>query len=414
MSINVDYVFPKKAENILKASAGFIKTNSANVEVYENATVLPAVQFNDYDVSHGRGGVIDSKGNYIESSKTKARIQGKYDPDEYEIVDQKVVFCGFFNKAWGHYITEGVSRLWYALKNDETVDSYVFIEEKDGNKTFNGNYLAFLKLLGIDKKVKLINKPTRFSSVLIPEEGFVYNEYYTDEFVKMYQHINAKGLAQYTGPVYEKVFFSKRKCEISLISNLNEKFVDKFFEKNGFKIFYPERLSLVDTIGILQNAKIFCGLSSSLTHNQLFGHANQTLLSIEKQAFYTPYQIFVANITGCECVFIDAYRGIFTVNSAGPFIFDYTDHLHRYVVDHHMIPGKPMSEYKFRKIFKKYLAYYFNFNMELPPDYMYRQYIIDMTRETYNDTVKNKKVFQLSFYNRVALKLKRLWLKYFG
>lgn len=409
----LDYVYPSKAKYIAEARDRFVNRKTSIVEVYDNAIILPAVQFNDYDVSHGRGGVVDSDGNYVEISKTKARVVGKYDVDNYETVDEKVVYCGFFNKAWGHFLTEVVSRLWYVLKNDDTIDSYVFIEEKDGNKQFNGNYLEFLKMLGIADKVQIINKPTKFKTVVVPEEGLVYDEYYTDEFVKMYEYINSKGLSQYTGPKYDKVFFSKRKCEISIMSNLNEKFVDKFFEKNGYKILYPERLSLIETIGIMQNAKSFCALSSSLAHNQLFGHADQTMISIEKQAFFNPYQIFVANITGCECVFIDACRSIFPVNAGGPFIFDYTDYLDKYVNDNGLIPGKAMSNHKFKKIYRQYLVNYFYFNYSYPPDYMYRQYIVDMTREAYDDTVHSEKVFTLSLFQRVAFKLKKTRLKLF-
>lgn len=414
MYYNFDYVFPKKAETLKAAARQFVKKNSSEVLLFKNATILPVKNFGDIDVSHGRGGVIDSQGRYIEQSKTKARVGGAYEVNECEFVDKKVVYCGFFNKAWGHFLTEVVSRLWYALKNDVSIDSYVFIEEENANKSFHGNYIEFLKLLGIDNKVEIINRPTKYAEVVIPEEGLVYNEYYTEEFKKMYEYINQKALSQYNGPKYDKVFFSKRKCEISIISNLNEKFVDKFFEKNGYKIFYPERLTLIETIGIMQNAKYFCALSSSLAHNQLFGHENQTMISIEKQAFYNPYQIFVANITGCECVFIDACRSVFTVGAAGPFIFDYTDYLDKYVKDNNMIPGKPMSEFKFKRIFKKYLAYYFNFNIELPPDYMYQKHILDLQREAYNHTVQSKKLFQLSFYNRVMIKLKKLKLKYLG
>lgn len=410
MSYVLDYVYPSKAKAIMKARDCFKKIDSSIVEVYENATILPAIQFNDYDVSHGRGGVIDQYGNYIEMSKQKARVQGYYDPSEYgiDLSDKKVVYCGFFNKAWGHFLTEVVARLWYALKNDQSIDFYVFIDTLGGNKVFSGNYLEFLKLLGIADKVKIINKPTRFSQVVLPEEGLVYNEHFTQEFVNLYKYINQKGLEKYKGKKYDKVFFSKRKCTISVESNLNEKFIDKYFEKNGYKIFYPERLSLIDTIGIMQNAKYFCALSSSLAHNQLFGHSNQTMISIEKQAFYNPYQIFVANITDCECIFIDACRSIFTVCSAGPFIFDYTKFLDQYARDNHMVIDKPMSELKFKRLFKRYLAYYFDFNIDFPPDYMYQQYILDMTREAYNDTVKSKKVFRMSLYNRILLKMKKM------
>ena len=125
MGLNVNYVYPAKAKYILEAGERFVKKNSAKVEVYENATILPVVKFEDYDVAYGRGGVVDCNGNYVESSKTKGRIGGKYVCDDYEVRDEKVVFCGFFNKMWGHYLTEVVSRLWYVLKNDETIDSYV-------------------------------------------------------------------------------------------------------------------------------------------------------------------------------------------------------------------------------------------------------------------------------------------------
>ena len=409
MSFVLDYVYPSKAKAIAEARDKFRKVDSAIVETYDNATILPIVKFDDYDVSHGRGGVIDENGNYVELSKQKARVQGYYDPSEYGIVEsnETIVYCGFFNKAWGHFLTEVVSRLWYSLRNDKSVDAYVFFDVLDGNKQFSGNYFEFLKLLGIADKVKIINKPTRYKRVIIPEEGLVYNDHYTQEFINLYQFINKKGLELYSGEKYDKVFFSKRRCTISAESNLNEKFVDKYFEKNGYQIFYPENLSLIDTIGIMQNAKSFCALSSSLAHNQLFGHSNQTMISIEKQAFYNPYQIFVANITGCECVFIDACRSIFTVCSAGPFIFDYTRFLDQYAKDNDMIQGKPMSEWKFKRLFKRYLAYYFDFNVELPPDWMYQQYVVDMTREAYNDTVKSKKVFRMSLYNRVILKVKK-------
>ena len=409
MGYVLNYVYPSKAKAIAEARDRFAKRDSAIVETYENATILPAVQFHDYDVSHGRGGVIDADGNYIESSKQVARVQGYYNPDEYSVdyCNETVVFCGFFHKAWGHFITEVVSRLWYALKNDSSVDAYVFIDSMGGNTRFTNNYLEFLKLLGISDKVRIINKPTRYSKVIVPEAGFVYGQYYTQEYKNMYQYINKKGLEQYKGEKYEKVFFSKRRCTISAESNLNEKFIDKYFKKNGYQIFYPEKLSLVDTIGIMQNAKFFCALSSSLAHNQLFGHEKQIMISIEKQASFNPYQIFVANITNCKCIFIDACRSIFTVNSAGPFIFDYTKFLDQYAKDHQMTLSKPMSEWKFKRIFKKYLAYYFDINMELPPDYMFKQSRIDMTREAYNDTVKTKKVFRLSIYNRIILKVKK-------
>ena len=405
------YVFPQKAKYIKNQVDSFHEISNDSHKRYPGALVLPAKKYDDYDVSHGRGGVVDENGRYIENSSTRARVRGQYTPDEFEICNKTVVYCGFFHKVWGHFITETISRLWYSLKQDPTVDAYIFIDMYNGNNSFTGNYYEFIKLLGIENKVLVINKPTRFKEVIIPFNGFDYGNYYTKQYVDMYNYIIQKGLSLYKGKTYERVYFSKRSLEISLMSNLNGRFLDRYFKKNGFKIFYPERLSLVDTIGIIQNAKIFAGISSSLAHNQLFGNENQIMVSIEKQAFYNPYQVFISKITGCRCIFVDACRHIFTVNAAGPFIFDYTKHLDMFTKDYNFKPSKSMSYFKYRHIFKKYMIYYFNFNNHMPPDYMYRQYVVDMSREMYNDTIETGNIFQMSLYQRCLLRLKKEILK---
>ena len=411
--IVTDYVFPAKAKAILNQENLFQKSEKCNTYSFPNATVLPAKKTENCSASQGCGGVADSNGNYIEISRTKARVDGKYDFCESEIVkscDETVVFCGYFHKVWGHFITESVSRLWYALEHHTEIDRYVFIGDYGSDVSFSGNYLLFLKLLGLAEKVTVITLPTKFKKVIIPDHGFVYNEYYTDQYVRMYDYINAKGLALYQGKTYERVFFSKRLIDSSIISNINEKVLDEFFKKNGYEIFYPEKLTLVETIGILQNAKFFAGQTSSLSHNLLFANQNVTMISLEKQAFHNPYQVFVGKIKNCKTIYIDACRHLFPVCSAGPFLFDYTEKLDKFAKDYNLAPSKSMSKVQYRRNLKKYFISYFDLNNKMPPDYMYRQYVIDMAREMYDDTVSTSDVFKISVFRRVILKLKKVYL----
>ena len=97
--------------------------------------------------------------------------------------------------------------------------------------------------------------------------------------------------------------------------------------------------------------------------------------------------------------------------SFGPFIYDYTDSLEKYVKDNNMIPSKRMSNFKFRRIFKKYMIYYFNIHQTLPPDYMYRPYVLAMEREAYEETINQCKIFNISLYQRIMIKLKKIMLK---
>lgn len=60
------------------------------------------------------------------------------------------------------------------------------------------------------------------------------------------------------------------------------------------------------------------------------------------------------------------------------------------------------------------MIFYFDLNNVLPPDWMYRQYIIDMSRDAYNDTIRNGKIFHMSLYNRVKMKLRKIFFNLFG
>lgn len=408
--INTDYIFSAKASAIFNQAELLCKKSFNDIHEFRESVVLPAKKTDKCTSSQGCGGVVDANGEYVKISKTKARVEGKYDYniDDLDISNLTVVFCGYYHKAWGHFITESISRLWYALEKNPEVDRYVFIGDYGKESCFSGNYLEFLKLLGIADKTEIIIRPTKYKKVIIPDNGFVYNEYYTEKYVQMFNTINERGLSLYDGEKYEKVFFSKRLIDSSIMSNINEKVIDTFFKQNGYKIFYPERLSLIDTIGILQNARFFAGLTSSLSHNLLFADSNTTMISIEKQAFHNPYQVFVGKIKECETIYIDACRHLFPVCAGGPFFFDYTEHLDKFAKDFKMIPGKRMSKHKYRKNLKKYFVYYFDLNNKMPPDYMYRQYVIDMAREMYDDTIEKSDVFMPSLYQRGIIKCKKI------
>ena len=92
MRFNLDYVYDTKKEEIQREANNFVKSASSNIITLKNAKILPVVNYNDYDVSAGRGGVVDENGNYVEMSKTKARVVGKYEikNDECKFIDKKV------------------------------------------------------------------------------------------------------------------------------------------------------------------------------------------------------------------------------------------------------------------------------------------------------------------------------------
>ena len=142
--INYTYLREKKAD-VLKEweKNGVRKNHSLEFSIHDNATILPLQKFENDNLLFGRGGVVDKNGAYIDKSGIQQRIFNSYDFKNSFFVNQKVVYCGYFVHHWGHFLVEGVSRLWYFLKNDSTVDKYIFFDDSGRNSNITGNYKEF-------------------------------------------------------------------------------------------------------------------------------------------------------------------------------------------------------------------------------------------------------------------------------
>ena len=177
---NLKYIddFMKKEYEEISQEDYFLNKELSVTEV-EDGIILPVLNTNKYNTSKGAGGVIDKELNYIESSaqlayNMKNRVYGKYDieNEKIEYDNETVIYGNFFYKHWGHFIIDIVSRLWYLLEdNSENKAKIVFTTMiNDEHTKIDGNYKEFLNLFGIsDDRILLINKPTKFKKIIIPE-----------------------------------------------------------------------------------------------------------------------------------------------------------------------------------------------------------------------------------------------------
>ena len=157
--IDYRYMRPKKAA-ALKQWCDFPVEIRENPTIWQgsNATILPLRK--DPSLQFGRGGVVDCNGSYVDMSAIPLRVQHSYPFENAPFRDEKVVYCGYLINHWGHFLIEAVTRLWYFLENDTTIDKYVFFIEENADREITGNYLEFLKLLKIWDKLEIINTPT--------------------------------------------------------------------------------------------------------------------------------------------------------------------------------------------------------------------------------------------------------------
>lgn len=360
--INYSYLRPKKAKALKNwTEKSFIKRTDIKAYSYKNATILPLKKFESDNLLFGRGGVVDENGKYIDISAIDNRVQNSYEYTSPLKEDKKVVYCGYLVNQWGHFLVEAVSRMWYFLKNDSSIDNYVFFVSEDEQRGLYGNYKEFFELLGVYNKIEIINKPTTFNEVIIPERGYKWREYYSDEYKNIFDTIAKNIKIDFDLNKYEKIFFTRSQLNKVSETEFGTEMIDNFFEKNGYKIIAPEKYSLSEMIFYIRNAKICAFVSGSLPHNMLFGNDGQELIILERNIYNNEIQVDVNHIKDLNVTYIDANIGIYPINLGyGPFIMSYRGMLERFCTDNNMTPPdeKFYTKQYLKKCFKKYIKCY--------------------------------------------------------
>ena len=358
-TVDYRYLRPRKAAALKRWHDAQLEVRN-DLEVWRgaNATILPLRK--DPALQFGRGGVVDSRGEYQTMSSIPGRIDYGYAFENPEFVDQKVVYCGYMINHWGHFLIEAVCRLWYFLENDDTVDQYVFFLDENENREIKGNYREFLKLLGIWDKVVFINKPTTYREVLVPELSLKCRTYYSPKYREMFDIIADNVVPDPAWQPLEKIYYSRSQLSKGIPFEFGFDMLDDFYAKNSYTILYPERVPLGQMIFYIRNARVVASLSGTLPHNMLFARNGQKVEIVERCVINIDNQVDVNQIRDLDVVNIDANIPIYTINFVGPFIMGYTPELQRFAEDNGFLPpdAKYLTEKYYKTCFVRYMKAY--------------------------------------------------------
>ena len=359
MNIQYQYLRPKKAEALKKWVEDPVEIRETpTVSRIKNATVLPLRR--DGGLLFGRGGVLDEYGEYVPSSGIPGRVEGSYPLENAEYRDEKVVYCGYLVNHWGHFLIEGVTRLWYFLENDPTIDKYVYFVEENDPREIKGNFRRFLELLKIWDKLEIIRKPVRYREVLIPELGIHMRSAYTPKLRKVFDTVAENITVDPGWQASEKIFFSRSQLKKAGFFERGCDMMDDFFGRNGYRILFPEKLTLDEMVYAIRNAKTVASLSGSLPHNMLFARNGQNLEIAERLVLNIDNQVDVNRIRDLNVVYIDAHYPLYPVDFTGPIVLGYTPELARFAQDRGYQPpdGKYLTERRKKECFVHYMKAY--------------------------------------------------------
>ncbi len=371
--INYQYLRPHKAD-ALKQWCDFPVEVRNDPEVWrgKNATILPLKRDPSFGLLFGKGGVVTEEGEYLSLSCIPGRVQHAYPVENPEYRDETVVYCGYLVNHWGHFLIEGVTRLWYFLENDPTVDKYVFFVDENEERQIKGNYREVLELLKIWDKLEIINKPTTYREVIVPELGIHMRTAYTPKLVNVFDAIADNVVPDPSWETPEKIYYSRSQFAKGIPFEFGFDSLDNFFAKNGYTILYPEKVPLSRMIHYIRNSKVVATLSGSLPHNMLFARNGQKVEIIERLVISDDNQTDVNRMRELDVVYVDANIPLYTIDFVGPFIMGYTPELQRFAADRGYLP--PDEQYLTKKYLKNCFRNYMKAYIDL---YNYNWFIDD-------------------------------------
>lgn len=315
----------------------YCMAEDAKVQIIKNGIILPARKEKvpgmiDYATA---GGVCDENFQFI-AGWTRKCVEGgmnksclnsyQVEESELQIKHERVVFGGVIDSHFGHFFTEGLSRLWWVVQHPDDYEKLVFVMTNEVKDYFSVLY----QLLEIpEEKVEYVESPVRYDEVLVPDETMYLWSGYKKELNIVYDKI----VSNLPKSPYEKVYFTR--TQFVKQDCINEEYFEGYFRDKGYQIVAPEQLPVIEQLSIAAGAKEVACVCGSLSHFALFAapRTKYIILNRVRDHYFVP-QILINQMRNIEDVFIDIADNYFPVRfNRGCFLMQPNKFWNAWLVD---------------------------------------------------------------------------------
>lgn len=247
------------------------------IECYPGGVLFPDFMREEYGAYDAELKPIASAVSYSGDKSYQRHINA---PSPRKIVpsDDDAVYCGsgMFNH-FGHFLVESTNRLYPFLDKKYAHCKFVFVPAKKSHKIPKYAY-EMLGLLGIKpENIILLQKPTRFRRLYIPHQAFNLYRNTSDAQRDTWAQI-AKNAHIRTH--YKKIYMSR--AAMGDRKTYGEEQIQRIFQKNGYKIIYPEKLPLNDQIALVHNCTHLAGCAGTALHMAAFMKPGGRVIQIKR------------------------------------------------------------------------------------------------------------------------------------
>lgn len=251
--------------------------------IITDATVFPCVGSREISSAVG---VVDSSGQFCELSAlrrsggavTEMPITSPLKPGLK--LDISAIYGGFLKRHIGHFILEGLARLWI-VPNQRT--PIVWASGSPSLKMYQKELLSFI---GISPNRFLFPKrPCQIRKLIVPDQGFsISSSFHRDHAAFLSKNHRSSG-----GDL-GKVFLARTKFNSSVANCEGEETLEKILKSRGWKIVYPELLPIYEQINLYSRSEHVAGVEGSAFHLIVFNSSIKSKISMIRRP--SPSQSF--------------------------------------------------------------------------------------------------------------------------
>jgi hypothetical protein len=258
-------------------------------------------------------GVFDGCGKPFDDMKEY--YDDRYERDSGSILpiverDEEVVFGGRIVEHFGHFMFESLGRLWamldpaYADKKIVFVSSNKWIVKPECIE----RTVSVVRMMGIaPDKIEIldnVHNSFRFRKIYVPEpaKAHGFGDSFNVRFKDIFDRVRENLPDTYKG--VDKVFYSRDFTKSGTGSIIGEKKIVDVFRRNGFKVFYPDDMTMLEQMSLMKHCKVLAGFGGSSFHQSVFMPDGSGLLYLSR------YTDLYTGSMAIQCNVMDYFKGM--------------------------------------------------------------------------------------------------------
>lgn len=288
-----------------------VRIGTTNFKSYANAVYTPSTRsYKPFD-----GCLYDSFGQRLDATcivrgpkddcLNSDELRLKTTNQDLPLYERPVIYLGYINKHYGHFLLESLSRCWAVVNGRSDNVSYLFHVYDSSVLELPYVRSCFSALSIRDEDILYFRTPTIVRDVEVPSVAFQLDSYIDHAFREATLRIADAHLDRNSVTRDQPLYVSRRRLKAGYREYAGEVEIEEFLVSRGVRVIHPELLSFREQIQAFNQHKVIIGINGSGMHNLVFSHSPVTAVQFGR-SWIPPTYFLIDRCFGVDSTYVYA------------------------------------------------------------------------------------------------------------